>query len=255
MKIILKTLKQETFPFEIEGDHISVSCLKALIETEFNFDGEKIKLLFNGVVLENNKNLVDYSIKEDFSIIMTNVRPKQGNLAKASEKSDDYQIESEENASSTGIFNKISSFEDDEDTLYEAKLTPDNVVRYVASIMKVLCLKSPQKAKDFFKNLEVDNPAIMSIIKKNEAEFKSLLYSQKTDQDVKIYKQFFKGELTEDPPIKSVNPQTSSGASEEDVENIKKLQEYGYGFNEAREAYYACEKQIDLALNFLLENK
>jgi hypothetical protein len=85
--------------------------------------------------------------------------------------------------------------EEEPEKIYEAEIKAGNAVQYVASIMKVLCLKEPQKGKEFFTNLEEDNPHIMSIIKKNEAEFKRLLYSAKTDEDEKIYKMFFKGQL------------------------------------------------------------
>lgn len=142
--------------------------------------------------------------------------------------------------------------DDNEEKIYEADIKAENAVQYMASIMKCLCLREPEKGKEFFKNLEQDNPQIMFLIKKNESEFKRLLYSPKTLEDQKIFKKFYKGKLKEEK-IDSSNTGQSQVAND-DEENIRKLMEYGFTYKNSKDAFFSCDKKFDLALNFLLDN-
>jgi hypothetical protein len=128
--------------------------------------------------------------------------------------------------------------ENDKEKIIEADIKAENAVRYIASILKVLSLENPIKGKEFFKNFEEDNPQIMNLIKKNDSEFKRLLYSPKTDEDIEIFKKFYKGQVNESNP---------------DEDNIKILVDYGFSYKKSKEVYYAFDKQIELALNFLLD--
>lgn len=261
MKIQLKSLKKESFEIEVSDGNVTVQELKQLIEMNFGFDYTKLKLIFNSAILEDSKTLNDYNISDGFTLVMSNLKAKKvedNTISSESNKpvvnSDDLGLYSNENAenisnkedinsNSIGNINKITTDEDaseniSEEKVYEADIKAENAVQYVASIMKVLCLQEPEKGKEFFKNFEEDNPQIMRLIKKNDAEFKRLLYSPKTDQDVEIFKKFYAGQ------IKEVDP---------DSENIKKLMDYGFPYNKAKEAYNVCDKQFELALNFLLE--
>jgi len=49
-------------------------------------------------------------------------------------------------------------------------------------------------------------------------------------------------------------PPGSIMLSPEEDQAIKQLMEYGFSKVAAAQAYFACEKNIELALNFLLEN-
>jgi hypothetical protein len=143
--------------------------------------------------------------------------------------------------------------EDNQEKIYEADIKAENAVQYMASIMKCLCLREPEKGKLFFKNLQDDNPQIMFLIKKNESEFKKLLYSPKTEEDVKIFKKFYKGQLKEEK-VESSNQNQSQVNSNDDEENIRKLMEFGFTYKNSKDAYLSCDKIFDLALNFLLDN-
>ena len=76
MKLILKNLKQVEFEIFIESINITVKEFKKEIEKLYSFDSEQIKLIFNGTMLENDKTLEEYGIKENNHIIMMNTKTK-----------------------------------------------------------------------------------------------------------------------------------------------------------------------------------
>jgi len=70
MKIKLKTLKQQIYEIEVSDDNTRVSELKEIIETKYSYESKSIKLLFNGIVLDDNETLSFYSIKEGSIVIL-----------------------------------------------------------------------------------------------------------------------------------------------------------------------------------------
>ena len=76
MKLILKNLKQVEFEIFIESEKITVKEFKKEIEELYSFDSEQIKLIYNGKILENDKTLEEYEIKEGNHIIMMNMKTK-----------------------------------------------------------------------------------------------------------------------------------------------------------------------------------
>jgi len=80
MKITIKSIKQVPYDVEVPSEETKVVELKAIIENTHNFDKSALKLLFNGTLLDDNKSLKDYSIKEGMSIIMMNVKAKPVNV-------------------------------------------------------------------------------------------------------------------------------------------------------------------------------
>ena len=79
MKITIKNLKQISYNVEITSEKPSVLDLKKEIEKEHGFDSTLLKLLFNGVVLDDSKNLEDYKIQDGSIIIMMNTKAKPKN--------------------------------------------------------------------------------------------------------------------------------------------------------------------------------
>ena len=77
MRLILKNLKQLEYEIHIESNSITVKDLKLEIEKLYSFDSNLLKLLFNGMVLDNSKLLSEYNIKENSIIIMMNNKIKQ----------------------------------------------------------------------------------------------------------------------------------------------------------------------------------
>lgn len=70
MKILVKNLKQVQYPVELDNAQITVQALKLIIQKVHNLEENSLKLIFNGVVLEDNKLLSDYKIQDGSILIM-----------------------------------------------------------------------------------------------------------------------------------------------------------------------------------------
>ena len=84
MKIVIKTLKQVTYNVEISSEKSTILDLKKEIEKFHGFDSSTLKLLFNGVVLDDSKTLEDYKIQEESTVIMMNSKIKPKNMNQSS---------------------------------------------------------------------------------------------------------------------------------------------------------------------------
>ena len=80
MKLIIKNLKQVPHEVEVPSDSVTVKELKVAIEQKHGFDSNQLKLLFNGVILDDTKTLASYNIKDEFVIIMMNTKIKPKNV-------------------------------------------------------------------------------------------------------------------------------------------------------------------------------
>jgi len=272
MKLTIKTLKQVNYPVELaEGS--SIMQLKEEISNKHNFDSNTIKLLFNGVVLEDSKLLTDYGLKDGYVLMMMSAKAKPQNVVKEEKKSEepvpvgtlsqtgtedkskkksnvagketgkssvekpvikkDYTSEigqlkemgfSEElskqaieaadgNVSlaieflyngipsnipgQTGQLPQLSEFLDEEGEMEEVVLSPEilgnldlnnpNTLNTIASICKVLIQDDPSSLADILSDIEESNPEIISFIKDNETQFKSLIEQPITQQDIQLF--------------------------------------------------------------------
>lgn len=78
MKLVVKSFKQIPHKVEVEDDLVTIKDLKIEIEKIHGYDHALIKLISEGIILEDYKTLSNYDIKEDTVIIITNLRPKAG---------------------------------------------------------------------------------------------------------------------------------------------------------------------------------
>ena len=80
MKIIIKNLKQVSFTVDLALENPTVLDLKKEIEKINGAEPSTLKLLFNGVLLEDSKSLEEYKIKDESTIIMMNSKVKPKNV-------------------------------------------------------------------------------------------------------------------------------------------------------------------------------
>ncbi len=121
MKVKIKTLKSVTYDLNIDNTELSISDLKALIEEKHGFESEYIKLLFNGVVLDDKKCVKDYAITDhSVLIIMTSkIKKKNEEVAK-----------SQEDKSKVAIEEKISK-DNDKDKAKDLTNKDNNIVEII----------------------------------------------------------------------------------------------------------------------------
>lgn len=293
MKLKLKNLRQQEFDIEIESDKKTVKDLKLEIEKAYGFDASLIKLLHSGLVLEDAKTLEDYKIKEGNVVIMMATKKKQAEQPpqpvpnpnpnpqpnpqpqeqpKPSENKPNYadqvnslvdmgyEKEKAEKAieaahgsvdlaleflnsgnipESTGNQNIPSSGSSNSNL-------PAELVKN-ASIIKILCMNNPEKITNLLNTFKERHPDLINLIKQHEEEFKNLLVSPISQEDINNFKEI-EQELR--------RPQGPSiRLTKEESDAVKRLQELGFSQAEAVQAYIACDKNEEMAANFLFEQK
>jgi UV excision repair protein RAD23 len=89
MKLTVKSLKQIPYDVEVSSEQSTVLELKQAIEAAHNFDHASLKLVFNGVVLDNAKTLAELNIKEGSVIVMMTSKAKPVNVPKEEAKKEE----------------------------------------------------------------------------------------------------------------------------------------------------------------------
>ena len=294
MHLLLKNLKQQEYQIEIESDQKTVKDLKLEIEKVHNFDSSCIKLLHSGVVLEDAKTLEEYKIKEGNVIIMMLLKPKKVEAKPEPNQKEELQQQeppkNEENKPQPQYTEQINALVDMgyekekvERAIKAANGSIDLAVEYLnedqipnqnepntgnansnipsssnsnlpeelkknASIIKCLCMNNPEKLPSILTNLKEHSPQLFELIKQHEEDFKKLLVSPLSEEDIRNF-QSIQQELRR-PPGQTIR------LTKEESDAVKRLQELG-GFSQADavQAYFACDKNEEMAANFLFEQK
>ena len=82
MKVIIKNLKKVVFETNINDDSLTILQLKEEIQKQHGFESNNLKLLKDGIILDNSKTLKDYNIIEDSIITMMITKAKISNKDK-----------------------------------------------------------------------------------------------------------------------------------------------------------------------------
>ena len=293
MKLLLKNLRQQEFKIEIESDQKTVKDLKLEIEKVHNFDSSCIKLLHSGVVLEDAKTLEEYKIKEGNVIIMMLLKPKKVEAKPEPNQKEELQQQeppkNEENKPQPQYTEQINALVDMgyekekvERAIKAANGSIDLAVEYLndeqipnqnepntgnansnipsssnsnlpeelkknASIIKCLCMNNPEKLPSILTNLKEHSPQLFELIKQHEEDFKNLLVSPLSEEDIRNF-QSIQQELRR-PPGQTIR------LTKEESDAVKRLQELGFSQADAVQAYFACDKNEEMAANFLFEQK
>jgi len=293
MHLLLKNLKQQEYQIEIESDQKTVKDLKLEIEKVHNFDSSCIKLLHSGVVLEDDKKLEEYKIKEGNVIIMMLLKPKKVEAKPEPNQKEELQQQeppkNEENKPQPQYTEQINALVDMgyekekvERAIKAANGSIDLAVEYLheeqipnqnepntgnansnipsssnsnlpeelkknASIIKCLCMNNPEKLPSILTNLKEHSPQLFELIKQHEEDFKNLLVSPLSEEDIRNF-QSIQQELRR-PPGHSIR------LTKEESDAVKRLQELGFSQADAVQAYFACDKNEEMAANFLFEQK
>ena len=320
MKLIIKNLKQVPHNVEVENEKVTIKDLKLEIEKEHGFDANHLKLLFNGVVLDDTKTLESYGIKDEYVIIMMNTKAKPKNTSneqqteqtnpQTTNTSNTNETKTEQNPNPqpsqqqpqpqqqnyteqinnlvdmgfvrTEAEAAIKAARGDTNLAIEflysgipANLPPEipqsqptsssssEALQRVASAIKIICTQNPNALQTILMNIEQTNPQLMNNIKEHEEEFKNLLQSPVTQADIQNFQQIQSslGGLGGGLNFGGGQRQRPQGGlqiplSKEEFEAVKRLKELGnFSDIEAVQAYMACEKNEELAANFLLESK
>jgi UV excision repair protein RAD23 len=154
--------------------------------------------------------------------------------------------------------------------------SPVVVLRNIASVVKVLCYNNPTQLQNILMTLQQNSPELMEIIRENEEEFKNLIQQPVTEDDMRAFQDFNRqarggesgmGGMSQGQSGQSGQSRAmghmGSGSndrnvirlSKEDYDAVGRLKELGFSEMDAVQAFFACDKNEDMAANFLMENR
>ena len=129
-------------------------------------------------------------------------------------------------------------------------------LRRNASLIKIICKDNPEKVFNILNNLKQRNPALLEKIKEHEQDFKNLLVSPISQEDIDNFKaveQNLQGLLGEGGRRPG---QVEIRLTPEEAEAVKRLKELGdFSQAEVIQAFFACDKNEELTANYLFEQK
>ena len=272
----------------------TIKDLKNEIEKAHKFDSNLMKLLHNGVILEDSKTIESYNIKDENVVIMMNSKPKQkpnppsSSTSLPAQNDPKQEKQKEENNPNNQKINSLVEMGYEKDKVEKALIASggniDKAIEYLssgnipertqqtqtnvnnsgnnsnnsnldddlkknASILKILCHKDPNKIFSLMDNIKNKSPNLLNKIKQHEEEFKNLLISPITREDINVFNAFQQrlARGARRPQIK---------LTREESEAIKRLENLGnFSHTEVIQAYIACDKNEELAANFLFEQK
>ena len=129
-------------------------------------------------------------------------------------------------------------------------------LRRNASLMKVVCRNEPEKIFILLNTLKQKNPALLNKIKEHEEAFKNLLVSPITQQDIDAFK-LMEESLRGMQGLGGRRPgQVEIRLTPEEAEAVNRLKSLGnFSQSEVLQAYLACDKNEELAANYLFEQR
>jgi UV excision repair protein RAD23 len=147
----------------------------------------------------------------------------------------------------------------------EVSDSPNAVLKGLASLVKIMCYNNPSQLQNILLSIQQNSPESFDLIRQNEEEFKNLIQQPITDEDMRVFQQFNQqGDLLGGQAQPGTNTGGSSTGgqrrdviklSKEDYEAVNRLKEMGFSEMDAVQAYFACDKNEDLAANLLFDNK
>lgn len=147
-----------------------------------------------------------------------------------------------------------------------------NPIKKIASMIKVMCQGNPSNLQNILLALQQSSPEILDMIRENEDEFKSLVSQPITEEDMRTFQEFNQGMQGQVPGQMQGQGQaqghggggrTGTGGrgqntirlTQEEFEAVNRLKAFGFTEMEAVQAYLACDKNEEYALNLLFDNK
>ena len=133
-----------------------------------------------------------------------------------------------------------------------------DAVKRIAQIIKVLCANNPSHLQNIIQELSRSRPELISLIQQHENEFKAIIQSEVTEDDIKAFQDYSnelglgegsgqgQGQGRRENQIK---------LSKEEYDAIQRLKAYGFSELDCVQAYFAFDKNEEYALNFLYDMK
>lgn len=180
--------------------------------------------------------------------------------------------------------NHVENVEIHQEMLDNFNLNDPNALNNIVSFLKVLINKDPSALQDLLEEVSETNPEIFDFIKENEEKFKDMMNQPITDDDYKIFdSQFIVNDEEEgeyDDKLNEEVEEFDEGEGEEeaeeegegevdnqelekmikdfddkDLKSIQNLMGLGFSKFDSVQAYISCDKNEELAADFLLNDE
>ena len=203
---------------------------------------------------EQPKKEIDYSDQVKSLMDMGFPKTESENAIKASKGDIGLAVEFLYNGIPEGV-----NFDDEEQGID----SPNAVLKNLASLVKIMCHNNPSQLQNILLSIQQSSPESFELIRQNEEEFKNLIQQPINEEDVRIFQQFNnQGDIFGRGGNTGSTDSSNTGGrrdviklSKEDYEAVNRLKDMGFSEMEAVQAYFACDKNEDLAANLLFDNK
>ena len=129
-------------------------------------------------------------------------------------------------------------------------------LRRNASLMKIVCRDQPEKIINILNTIKEKSPALLDKIKEHQEEFQNLLVSPITQEDIDTFRLLEQDMRGLGGPGGRRPGQVQIRLTPEEAEAVKRLKDLGdFSQSEVLQAYLACDKNEELAANYLFEQK
>lgn len=181
--------------------------------------------------------------------------------------------------------NHVENVEIHQEMLDNFNLNDPNALNNIVSFLKVLINKDPSALQDLLEEVSETNPEIFDFIKENEEKFKDMMNQPITDDDYKIFdsqfivndeeegeyddklneevEEFDEGEGEEEAEVEEGEGEVDNQELEKmikdfddkDLKSIQNLMGLGFSKFDSVQAYISCDKNEELAADFLLNDE
>jgi len=310
MRLTFKTLTGSSFHVVLESMNISVHDVKQITVIGQNLQIDNIRLFFNGTQLDDKFTLDDYGVHDEDILIYLIINRKipqeedarDQSLHVEEEEVKENQEDNKEYHETKTVLMEMGYTEEDSERALKSvqgnlslaieflKNPPneDNVIeeesqeqveenqsedllKNIASIVKVLCQNNPSEIQSVVANLNESHPEMIDLLTENEQEFKNLISQPVTNEDIIVYKKFLGQDIEneeenakeneeEEDQNNEATPENTNDTTEinltrVDYDAVQRLKSLGFHEIDACQAYFAFDKNEDLAAEFLYENK
>jgi len=157
----------------------------------------------------------------------------------------------------------------------------DNVLKTMASIFKISCMNNPAAITTLLNNLSQTQPELVQLIQQNEEQFRTLISQPVSEEDIATFQRFSQrqgqgqgsglggqgqgglqglGGLGSQGQQQQQQQQQPGGRGQirltkEEFEVVGRLKAFGFSEMDCVQAFFAFDKNEELALNFLFDNK
>ena len=134
------------------------------------------------------------------------------------------------------------------------------LLKNIASIVKVISQNDETQLANMLQAVEQSDPALFNLISENQDQFKKLITEPVTEEDLRAFTEFTqRGQMGRQGGSGGQGQrQRQDGkipVTKDEMDAINRLKAFGFTEMDVVQAYFACDKNEELAINFLFDNK